>query len=318
MRTYLTLSLLALGLSGAFLSCSTPELDDLNAPTRATQATNKKAELSAPTLSTVEATQTSITLRVTAGAGEGAPAGFSLQWMSAADYVANGNSWLSSDDPRLFKASFSGNANQSRYNLAPNQSVTVNIGEMLFDNGASTTSAKALSCITQQYVFRAFAHATSSLQRSDFTAPYQAATLSCRASATCTFTQDYWRTHGPIPVGNNRNEWPLTSLTLGTTTYTDLQALSILNTPAEGSALLTLAHQLIAAKLNEAKGADATSISQYIGSADAQLGSRSLLPGTTTDQPTSSYLGAVSTLTQPLLNYNEGATGPGHCAEAED
>jgi hypothetical protein len=37
----------------------------------------------------------------------GAPAGFSVQWMTAADHAANGGTWYTSDDPRLCKASFS-------------------------------------------------------------------------------------------------------------------------------------------------------------------------------------------------------------------
>jgi hypothetical protein len=72
----------------------------------------------------------------------------------------------------LCKASFSGNANLSRYNLPAGGCVPVNLGEFLFDEGASTNCARALVCGTD-YVFRAFGHATNALNRSDFTANLQ-------------------------------------------------------------------------------------------------------------------------------------------------
>ena len=80
-----------------------------------------KSKMDVPVITCGTATQTSINIVVTAGAS-GAPAGFSLQWMTLAAYVANGNSW--SDTVNLCKGSFSGNANLSRYNLAPGESVT--------------------------------------------------------------------------------------------------------------------------------------------------------------------------------------------------
>jgi len=112
-----------------------------------------------------------------------------------------------------------------------------------------------------------------------------------------------------FPVGNNQNLWPVASLTLGSVSYTDLQLLSIFNTPAQGNGLLTLAHQLIAAKLNIANGADSTAIAQAISDADALIGSLVVPPvGGGLLAP-----GATSTLVQALTAYNEGLTGPGHC-----
>jgi len=43
------------------------------------------------------------------------------------------------------------------------------------------------------------------------------------------------------------------------------------NTPAQGNGLLTLTHQLIAAKLNIANDADSTDIAQGISDADALI-----------------------------------------------
>src|SRR5215216_803841 len=74
-------------------------------------AKNPPAKMSTPSISKAGSSQVTIQIQFTAGTPTGAPAGFSLQWMTAADYAANGNQWYASDDTRLCKASFSGNAN---------------------------------------------------------------------------------------------------------------------------------------------------------------------------------------------------------------
>lgn len=284
----------------------------------------KKTKMDTPVISCAGSTQVSINIQVCAGA-TGAPAGFSIQWMTAADFASHTepgldgilgteddvtvyNSWYASDDPRLCKASFSGNANLSRYNLGPGECATVNVGEFLFDNGASTNCIDALVCGTE-YVFRAFAHASSTLTRSDFTANLQCSTLDCGHEEGCTFTQGYWKTHGPIPTGNNSNEWDVTQLTLGAVTYTDLELQAIFNTPAGGNGLIALAHQLIAAKLNVANGADGSSIAAAIAAADALIGGLVVPPVGAGSLPNSATSALISTLT----NFNEGAIGPGHC-----
>jgi len=60
----------------------------------------------------------------------------------------------------------------------------------------------------------------------------------------------------------------LQSLTLGAVSCNGSQLLQILNGPAQGNGLLTLAHQLIAAKLNIANGADPTAVQQSVINAD--------------------------------------------------
>src|SRR5262245_44712499 len=119
-------------------------------------------KLSAPGLSCAGATPTSTALEVCAGP-TGARGGFSVQWMTAADYAANGNAWYPSDDPRLCKASFSGRASLSRYDLRPGECVTVNPGDLLLDNGASSNCLAPLVCGTE-LIFRSFAHATCTLR----------------------------------------------------------------------------------------------------------------------------------------------------------
>lgn len=258
------------------------------------------------------ATQTSINLQVCAGATTGAPAGFSVQWMTAADFATNGG-WYLSEDSRLCKASFSGNANLSRYNLGPGECVTVTAGEFLFDNGASTNCLDALVCGTS-YVFRAFAHANSTLNRSAFTADSTCSTLACDHAAGCTLTQGYWKNHNDLVCATDPGSplcvnWPVTSLTLGTVSYNQAQLLSIFNTPAGGNGLIVLAHQLIAAKLNIANGADGSAVAGAIVSADALIGGLVVPPVGAGSLPPS----ATSALTTTLTNFNEGAIGPGHC-----
>jgi hypothetical protein len=294
----------------------------------AAHAAPTKTKMDTPTITCVSGVDNDVNIYVQVCAGAtGAPAGFSIQWMTRAAFAANNNQFYLSDDPRLCKASFSGNANGSIYNLAPNACSTVKIGDNLFDNaGASSNCASTpLECNTE-YVFQAFAHANSTLQRSSFTSPLTCKTDPCTGSGGgCTFTQGYWKTRGPTNTdstvgvicdctsGGNSNVWPAAVMTnglvLGTVPYTAFQLCSIFNTPAGGNGLISLAHQLIAAKLNIASGADGSSVAGAIASADAQIGSLVVPPvGAGFLSP-----GSTSALTGALTTYNEGTTGPGHC-----
>ena len=269
-----------------------------------------KGVLDAPVLTCDASTQSSIYVKVTAGVS-GLPAGFSVQWMPKSVYESNGVGW--GDSLALSKASFSGNANLSRYDLAPGESVMVNIGELLFDQGASTNSDVPLECGTD-YVFRAFAHATSSQKRSAFTVDLVCKTLPCLTGANCTYTQGYWKTHGPVPVGNNGYVWPQSvkdnGLMLGAVVYAPDQLLQIFNRPAAGNGLLVLSHQLIAAKLNVANGAQAgQDVLADIAAADALIGGR-VVPPVGTGTLTNS---SVSALTNRLTSFNEGDLGVPHC-----
>jgi len=127
----------------------------------------------------------------------------------------------------------------------------------------------------------------------------------------CTLTQGFWKTHGPSAKGNNSNEWDLTTITLGTVNYTQAQAQAIFNTPVAGNGLISLAHQLIAAKLNIANGANGSTIAATIAAADALIGSLVVPPvGDGFLDPS-----VTSALTTALDNFNSGVTGPGHCDE---
>lgn len=259
----------------------------------------KVGTMSTPTLSWTGSTAVTISLLVTAGA-TGAPAGFSLQWVEASQFATTG--WPASDDPLLCKASFSGNAQNSRFNLAPGGSTPVEVGNLFDEEPGVSFNCDELKCGTE-YVFRAFAHATRDLNRSEFTPNLTASTLPCTPNAGCTRTQGYWKNHAEA--------WPVSTLQLGSNTYSAAQLLSILNTPAQGNGLLSLAHQLIAAKLNVASGADPSALGTAIADADALIGSLQIPP------TGSGFLAPslTSGLTTTLDQYNNGATGPGHCQD---
>jgi hypothetical protein len=279
----------------------------------------KAATMDTPLLSCGAIAQVSFDVLVCAGIKTGAPAGFSLQWVTAAqlalgpDGIAgtlDDNTWPDSASSDLCKGSFSGNANGSSYNLGKGQCTSIQIGDNLFDDpGASSNCASIpLACGTT-YAVRGFAHANSTLFRSAFTPNLLCTTQACEPVGGCTFTQGYWKTHGPIPTGNNSNEWPVTDLTLGSVLYTDLQLQSIFDKAAGGNGLISLAHQLIAAKLNVANGADGTSVAAAIAAADALIGGLVVPPVGAGALPPSS----TSSLTATLDSFNQGLTGPGHC-----
>jgi len=272
----------------------------------------KVIRMSAPRLSCAGATPDSNTLQVCGGA-TGARAGFSIQWMTAADYAANGNAWFSSDDPRLCKASFSGNASLSRYDLGPGECVTVSLGELVLDDGVSTSCPDALVCGTE-YVFRSFAHATCALRRSDFTPDLSCSTLACDQGGGCTRPQDYWQFFNPPACSTHPGspeciEWPVPSLALGAVSYSVEQMVGILNAPVSDNGLVLLAQQLIVAKLNVATGADGSAVAATIAGADGLVAGLVVPPvgdGFFDPSATAAY---VTTLT----SFNQGTSGPGPC-----
>jgi hypothetical protein len=100
-------------------------------------------------------------------------------------------------------------------------------------------------------------------------------------------------------------------LTLGTVFYTQAELLQILNTPVSGNGLVSLAHQLIVAKLNIANGANSGTVAATIAAADAQIGAL-VVPSVG-----AGYLSPASTSskTQILDDFNNGIIGPGHCED---
>ena len=150
-------------------------------------------------------------------------------------------------------------------------------------------------------LFRVHAESGGGFEESDYSANLLATTTAIPPE-DCTFTQGYWKNHP--------GAWPVPNLTLGTVTYTQAQLLSILNTPAQGNGLLIVAHQLIAAKLNFALGADPTAAAAAVAAADAMIGSLVIPPvGAGTLSPAS-----VNATTNTLDDYNNGSLGVPHCS----
>ena len=122
----------------------------------------------------------------------------------------------------------------------------------------------------------------------------------------CTFTQGYWKNHP--------DAWPVSSLTLGSVTYTKVELIAIFKTPVKGNGLVALAHQLIAAKLNVAAGAPDASIDAVIDQADALIASLVVPPKGAGTLATSS----TSALVDKLDAFNNGDIGPGHCGDGDE
>jgi YVTN family beta-propeller protein len=80
----------------------------------------------------------------------------------------------------------------------------------------------------------------------------------------CPLGQGFWKNHP--------DTWPLSSVALGSQTYTQAELLALFDTLPNADASVILAHQLIAAKLNIANGSNPAPISSTIADADSLLG----------------------------------------------
>jgi hypothetical protein len=266
---------------------------------------------SSPIISCGTAGLSQIEIKICGGT-TGAPAGITIQYKKVSDWQVSG--WA--DDGTLCKLSLSGqpslqHPDKSRWELNPNECETVLIGDVNFDEtgvSGNECSVTALDCGTD-YVFRAFAHAGRRMARSEWSEDLFCSTIPCESG--CTLTQGFWKTHGPsgCDTGNNANAWPVSSLTVGNVTYTASQLCAIFNTPAGGNGLISLAHQLIAAKFNVLSGASASCVNGEIAAADALIGNLVIPPvGAGYLSPSSS-----SALATTLDNYNTGSLCVDHC-----
>ncbi len=253
------------------------------------------------------------TLTITAGPS-GAPAGFTVWWATKADFLANNGEWWLYGDPRQGEALFTGTPSLNvfpgdapSFALGPNESITVEIGDLMDESGVSVsgwrTSWGGELEYGTEYMFCVFANASQTTYQSAFSDNYEIATIQ---SQNCTFTQGYWKNH--------EEAWPpsCTPMTLGGNVYTKPQLLQILGQPVQGNGAISLAHQLIATKLNICMGADPSAVAACVTNADALLsacGALTVPPiGTCNIAPAT-----TSATTQCLDDYNNGITGPGHC-----
>jgi hypothetical protein len=110
-----------------------------------------------------------------------------------------------------------------------------------------------------------------------------------------TLTQGFWKNHP--------DAWPVTSITIGGTSYTVAQAIAIMQTPVKGDITVSLFHQLVAAKLNVLAGNDDSCIASDIAAADAFLTAHPVGSGVSPGSAAGQSI--VGTLTR-LDSYNNG------------
>ncbi len=259
--------------------------------------------MDAPTISRVKANSAYIEVQFSAGPA-GAPEGFVVEWMLRNSFDLLGG-WPSDPaSPEIRRAVFTGVPtlhafpDGADFLLNPDISVSIVPGELFDETGVAATDLNELTPATG-YVIRARAVVGGSTTDGPTSANLYTSTSP--RSFGCTYTQGYWKNHP--------SAWPVLNVTLGTVTYNQTQLLNIFNQPAAGNGLLILAHQLIAAKLNIAFGADPTVALPLISAADAMVGGLVCPPvGGGSLSP-----GATSSLTNSLDDFNTGTTGPGHC-----
>ena len=259
--------------------------------------------LSTPSFTVLRVTPHHVWLQVTAGAS-GAPHGIYVEWMHASDFALYGGNWAPYGDPANYYCSFNGSpsrhtAGVTTFALSPGQSCSVVVGDLFDETGVSDNYSQELSPSTALVI-----HSKSSGDGlGDSDSPYcgDGGGSSDIEHTSCLKSQGYWKTHS--------SAWPVTSLMLGTVTYTKAQLLSILNKPAGGNGLIILCHQLIATKLNIQNGADPTLVSAYVTAADATIGALICPPvGSGSLSPSS-----VESLSDHLDDWNEGESGTVTC-----
>jgi len=254
-------------------------------------ASTAPVELDAPVLASPDPAASSfVHLDVTAGAS-GAPNGFTIQWMTQAQFDAMGGAWPADPaDPRIKSALYFGFPSlntvdgTTSFLLGPDATADIEIGDIFDETGVSATNRDELTQGTV-FVFRVKANGDEGdptggmgltadsglLPPSAFSNTHYASTKAPPVSTDCVFTQGYWKNH---PTA-----WPVGSVKLGNVIYSKAQLLLIFNTPAAGNGILSLAHQLIAAKLNIASGATAPAVTlAAIAAADAMIGNLVIPP----------------------------------------
>lgn len=125
----------------------------------------------------------------------------------------------------------------------------------------------------------------------------------------CVRGQGFW--------GNKKSEWPVEELTLGTVTYDTDALLEILGGPVQGNGLVSLAYQLIAAKLNQEAGVSVpTAVQDAIDDADDLIGDL-VVPPVGEDPLDPDVTEAVKDV---LDDFNNGLSedGPESCDDLEE
>lgn len=259
--------------------------------------------LDPPSVTVLQSKPSSVRLMVTAGPS-GAPAGFFLDRMTKAEFDSYGGWPVGQATTTRVVGSFTGaptfniEGTATTYHLAAGQSIEVELGQLFDETGVAATDYEELDPGTQ-YVFRIRANNDGATAPSAFTNNIVATTTP--PALNCTNSQGYWKNH--------TESWPVSGLTLGTVNYTAAQLLAIFDQPAQGNKLTSLAHQLIAAKLNLAQGANPSAVASTIAAADALIGGLVVRPIGNGNLPAS----PATTYANLLDDFNNGLVGPGHC-----
>lgn len=259
--------------------------------------------LDAPELTPVLAGQGKVRVTIEAGAS-GTPEGFSVWWMPRSRFEEYGSNWANVPTWARRSASFVGEASLNtwgettqNFQLGGYSRLDVELGDLFDESGVLGSVADELSPAVE-YVMTAFANAPQGSHAAFSSAVYCVTQVS---GDNCTYTQGYWKTHPEA--------WPVSSLTLGTVSYSKTKLLAILSQPVQGNGLVSLARQLIAAKLNLAAGASPAAVASIITMADGLIAGRVVPPNGSGSLTTSS----TSVITQALDDFNNGLSGPGHC-----
>ena len=259
-------------------------------------------EFDSPTIAKGNTGHGKQTIAITAGAS-GAPNGFTLWWMDAPMYNSLGGEWPTVPVPGMGYAAFIGEPTLNTFGgqyttflLGPNETTLIEIGDLRQESGVSGVEGELL--YDRRYYFVAFANDSRGRPASPASVTLVARTTQ---STNCTYTQGFWKNH--------KNVWPTASVDLGGVTYNKEQLCDIFDTSVKGNGLVSLAHQLIAAKLNFANGASSPAAESAMNDADALIGALLVPP------IGGGYLhpSLVSTLAQTLDDFNNGIIGPGHC-----
>jgi hypothetical protein len=263
------------------------------------------AALDAPSVLLVDRGHGKLVIEVTAGPS-GAPNGFSVFWMTRQEFQSIGSVWPEIGYPTLSWATFTGRPSLNTFDLyrsfklEPFQTIRVELGDIECETGVNSNNRKEMKSDVD-YVMCAYAEGSSTDSHSDHSPEAEGEPTT--QGLDCTYTQGYWKNHATA--------WPVSGLKLGTVIYTKSQLLQILDDPTKGNGLVSLAKQLIAAKLNIYNGADGSPVASAIADADALIGGLVIPPIGSGGL----YPSVTSDVTQALDDYNNGITGPGHCGE---
>ena len=231
--------------------------------------------LDVPHVATLETGSVLADVAITAGS-TGAPAGFTVQWMKASDFDALGGWPVDESSRALNVASFLGVPTLNTidgtvsFMLSPYETATIQLGDLFDETGVLTIrGAHELESGTT-YVYRVRANGsddpTAPFSPSDYGADSRFDTSPHSDVEDCVHSAGHWRSHS--------EKWPVSSLRLGSVVYTKAQLLNILDRSAQGNGLVSLVHELVAAKLNLLAGAQASpSLLLAVQQADALIGS---------------------------------------------